>query len=89
MEVDVPVTIAYAVGIAALCIFLLWLDNMNKNASPGQGRKELDERRFTVQGINANTNEFLREMREKGTSQPSVGIRGQEVQNKTERDSEE
>ncbi|MEO6458340.1 MAG: hypothetical protein ABIO92_08730, partial [Chloroflexia bacterium] len=82
MEIDVPVTIACGVGIAALCLFLLWLDNMNRHASPGQGRKELDDRR-SIQSINANTNEFIREMREmreKGASEPSGGSRKQDTQ---------
>jgi hypothetical protein len=83
------VTIACAVGIAALCIVFLWLDNMNRHGSPGRGRKELGGQQSLVEDINANTNEFIREMREKEASEPSDGFRRQNAENKTERDTEE
>ncbi len=40
MEVDVPVTIACVVGIAALCFLWMWLENMNTHNSAGPGTKK-------------------------------------------------
>ena len=89
MEVDVPLTIACVVGIAALCFLWMWLENINTHTSPGQGRRKIDERISGAQSMNARTDDFLRELREKGASEPTGGFRRQEAQSKTARDSEE
>jgi len=89
MEVDMPLTIACVVGIAALCFLWMWLENMNTHTAPGQARRKIDERMPGAQSINARTDDSLRELREKGASEPSGGIRKQATQSRSARDSEE
>ena len=89
MSVDVPVTIACFVGIAALCFLWMWLENMNTHTAPGQARRRLDERMSGAQSMNARTDDHLRELREKGASDPTGGIRRRDAQSKSAEDSEE
>ncbi len=89
MNVDVPVMIACVVGIAVLCFLWMWLENMNTHTAPGQARRRLDERMSGAQSMNARTDDYLRELREKGASEPTGGIRKQDTQSKPARDSEE